>query len=738
MLSLPYPRAQPRPAMPWPAADGGSGLLALVDEIRDSKWLIAACTLLSLGVAAAWIALAPPTFEGSALIQVEEGKPATGTGSAYADAANLFDVRAPAVAEMSILRSGLVLGEVVDKLHLDVDAAPQRLSLATARSARTLHEWIATASAYVRGEDKIRVGQFNVPAAEQGRKFEVTLAGAGYELRDADGQLLLRGALGADERFPTQAGIAAIRVDSAAGAAGTKFDVRHLPRTAAIEKLQQALKVEEQGKQSGMLRIRLAGRDAETVALTLNAIGDAYLRQNVDRKTAEAEKALAFVEGVLPKLRGEILEAEAKLTRFRNLHGTFDLGVEGRLALEQSVRLQTTLMELQNKRRDMGTNWGNEHPGMRALSSQIANVSAALGGVNRQVHVLPAVEQDMLGLTRELKVNSDLYASLLNSAQQIRLAKESRVANVRQVDYASPSLEPAGPRPAAVLAAGASGGLVVGMLIALLRRSMRRGVQDPEWIETQANLNVWATVPHSPAQRRMTYSRGKAGQTRALAVRSPQDPAVESLRGIRAILQGKMPTAASNIVLVTGPTHGIGKSFTSTNLAIVLAAAGHTVLLVDADMRKGRLAEAFGVDATPGLSDILAGSAALSDGVHRKVAPNLDFIPAGSGAPSPADLLTTPAANRLFGATLAAYDIVIVDTSPILAASDAAILAQWAGAVFMVARADVTSLRELHEAEKRLTQRGTRVDGVIYTGVDISKRRNEIYSYGGYESRMPR
>jgi tyrosine-protein kinase Etk/Wzc len=720
--------------MPAPSLDGSAGLLAIIDEIRDSKLLIGVCMLIALGAALAWIAIVPPTYEGSALIQVEEGKPASGTGSAYADAANLFDVRAPAVAEMSILRSGLVLGEVVDRLHLDIDAAPQGLP---PLRDQPLGDALASVVSDLRSDPRIKVAAFDVPAAERGKRFDVTIAGTGYELRDAGGRLLVKGTMGADERFRTADGDGAIRVESATGAAGARFELRRLPRSIAIEKLQRTLKIEEQGKQSGMLRMRLAGRDAETVAQTLNGIAQAYLRQNVERKTAEAAKALAFVEGVLPKLRGEILEAEAKLTRFRNQHGTFDLGVEGRLALEQSVRLQTTLMELQNKRRDMGMNWGDDHPGMRALSSQIANVSAALGSVNRQVRVLPAVEQDMLGLTRELKVNSELYASLLNSAQQIRLAKESRVANVRQVDDASPSLEPAGPRPAALLAAAASGGLVAGMLIALLRRALRRGVQDPEWIETQANLNVWATVPHSHAQQRIANASGKAGHARVLALRSPQDPAVESLRGIRAVLQGKMPGAGSNIVLVTGPTHGIGKSFTSTNLATVLAAVGHKVMLVDADMRKGRLADAFGVAASPGLSDILAGATPVSDGVRRSVAQNLDFIPAGSAAASPADLLTAPAAHRLFGTTLSAYDLVIVDTSPILAAADAAILARWAGAVFMVARADVTSLRELHEAEKRLTQQGTRVDGVIYTGVDISKRRNEIYSYGGYEARTP-
>jgi tyrosine-protein kinase Etk/Wzc len=360
-------------------------------------------------------------------------------------------------------------------------------------------------------------------------------------------------------------------------------------------------------------------------------------------------------------------------------------------------------------------------------------VSAALGGVRQHVRVLPALEQDMLGLTRELKVNSELYASLLNSAQQIRLAKEGQVANVRVVDQAWASPEPAGPRPAALLAAGASGGAVLGILLALLRRGLRRGVQGPELIEDRTDLNVVVTIPHSRTQRVLANARRKAGHAHVLAVRAPQDPAVESLRAVRAALQGKIPDGRSNVVLITGPTNGIGKSFTSTNLAAVLGAVGRRVLLIDADMRRGRLADCFCVAQSPGLSDILTGRKTVKEAMHRNVVPNVDLIASGSTSLAPADLLTGPAVEQLLRASAAEYDFVIVDTPPVLAASDAVILAEWAGAVFMIAREDVTSLRELHEAERRLTQRGTRVDGVIYTGVDTSKRRNGIYSYGAYE-----
>lgn len=719
-----------------------SSLLDVIDVLGDNKWLIAAITCVGLAAAFVWVAAVPPSYEATTLIQVEEGRPGgSTTASAYTDAANLFENRSPAVAEISILRSGVVLGDVVDRLGLDVSARPKYLPV--------FGEWLAREATgpsrpgflgmpgYVHGNESIQVSRLVVPRESEGQPFSVVLTANGYEMRDPKGRLVLTGTVGKLEEFRASTGQGQILVAAATGRPGAEFQVERLARAAVIEKLQRRLKIDEQGKQSGVLRMRLADSNPELVAHTLNEIGNSYVRRNVERKTAEAEKALVFVESMLPSLRSQIAEAEAMLTRFRNQNAAFDTPTRGKLAMEQSVRLETTLLDLQNRRKELSTNFLGDHPAMRTIDAQIAGVIAELGNVNKRIRVLPAVEQETLGLSRELKVQSDLYVSLLNSAQQIRLAKEGRIGNVRVVDAAWPPHEPAGPKPVALLAAGATGGLVLGALLALLRNGVRRGVQDPDGIETGTALSVLTTVPFSKAQKRLASATGPGeGDMRVLAICSPQDPAVESLRSMRTALQRKMPGARSNIVVITGPTHGIGKSFTSSNLAAVLAATGQRVLLIDADMRKGHLNESFSLPVGPGLSEILTGKSGLGHAIHRNVAPNVDFIAAGGPSQTPADLLTTRTAELLLREASGAYDYVVVDTPPVLAASDAAILAQWAGAVFLIARANVTSLRELHESEKRLSQRGIDVDGVIYTAVDVSKRRNDIYSYGGYEYRM--
>jgi len=733
------------PRAAFPERQSESSLLDVIDVLVDSKWLVAAITCLGLAVALVYVAAVPPKYEASTLIQVEAGKPVgASTGSAYADAANLFESRSPAIAEISILRSGAVLTEVVDRLGLAVSARPKYVPV--------IGEWLARRATapsrpglpglpgYVYGNESIQVGSFVVPRENEGQPFSVVLTEKGYDLLDPKGRHVVTGAIGKLESFDAGTSRGQILVAAAVGAPGAEFRIERLARSAVIENLQRRLKIDEQGKQSGMLRMRLAGSDPEMVSNTLNEIGRSYIRQNVERKTAEAEKALVFVESILPTLRTQITQAEAKLSKFRNQNGNAEVTAKGKLALEQSVRLETSLHELQNKRRELDSSLLGDHPRMRALDAQIAGATAELARVDKSIKVLPPQEQQTLGLTRELKVKSDLFANLLNSAQQFQLAKDERVGNVRIVDPAWPAQEPSGPQPPALLAAGATGGLVLGMLLALLRNSLRRGVQDPEWIDGRTAMSVLTTVPYSKTQRLLTNAspRRRQGDTRVLAIRSPQDPAVESLRSMRTALQRKMPGARSHIVVITGPTHGIGKSFTSMNLAAVLGATGQKVLLIDADMRKGRLNDSFAVPPGPGLSDILMGKGGLGHVVHRNVIPNVDFIAMGSPSPSPADLLTSRIAELLLREASGAYDYVVVDTPPVLAAADAAIIAQWAGAVFMIARAGVTSLRELDESEKRLSQRGIEVDGVVYTGVDVSKRRNDIYTYGGYDYRMTR
>jgi tyrosine-protein kinase Etk/Wzc len=282
-----------------------------------------------------------------------------------------------------------------------------------------------------------------------------------------------------------------------------------------------------------------------------------------------------------------------------------------------------------------------------------------------------------------------------------------------------------------VLIAGVLG-LLAGLGLAYLRNSLRPGIRTADDIEQHLGLHVFATVPHSQMQAELARNiAAKKPGMHLLATSHPTDASVESLRSLRTALQFAMLDTPNNVVLITGATPGIGKSFTCANFATVLGTGGKRVLLIDADMRKGHIHQLFGLARGQGLSDLIAGSRQQADVLHRGVSPQVDLITTGTLPPNPAELLMSLATVQLLQDLAAQYDIVLIDTPPVLAVSDTQVLAPQAGTVFMVARADATTLGELQESTKRLKQSGVSVRGVIFNDLNLSKRR---YGYGmGYK-----
>jgi tyrosine-protein kinase Etk/Wzc len=732
------PDAQTRPELRDVKSSEGVGLLDMLNVLRDSKWLIAGLIALAAAAAAAYAFLAPPSYEATALIQIEEDKAGNWSGGAVLNEnSGRFESRSLANAEISILRSDLILDHVIDRLGLAIAVRPKHVPLIgywlSSRATEPSNPGFLGLPGYVTGNESIQVDRFVVPRELEGKTFTVTLTGTGYSLREPGGNVVLHGRIGKPEIFSVGGKPGEMLVNSAVGHVGAEFMAKRLARTALLNNLQRSLSIEEQGKQSGVLRVKLTGRDADRVARTLNEISGSYVQQNIERRVAEVDKALNFVSGHLPNLRERLQQTEQQLSRLRSRRGTFDISTEGRLTLEQSRGLQSTLLELQRKREDLQATYLPQHPVMRALESQIESVNSDLAKVGGRIKTMPALEQELLGLNRELKVNSDLYVNLLNSAQQLGLAKQSRGGNVRVIDRAKVPDEPIGPPAAAIVAFGGTAGLVLGVSLALLRAGLRRGIKDPAEIEDQTAVSVLTTVPMSRKQRLLSRRvRKAANDSSVLATRFPLDPAVEGLRNMLTLLPDGTRDSGANMVVVTGPTHSVGKSFISLNLAAVVGATGARVLLVDGDLRKGQLAKSLGVGQRRGLSDLLAGKLRFEEIVHRDVMPHVDFISTGQVPESPADLLLLRPLRGVLKDNCAQYGTVIVDSPPVLATADTAILSQQANAVFLVARAEVTSMREIQVSIKSLLQRGVHVTGVIFSGVDTSKRQNDAYGYSGY------
>jgi tyrosine-protein kinase Etk/Wzc len=540
-------------------------------------------------------------------------------------------------------------------------------------------------------------------------------------------------------------GDGSITIASLNAGPGAHFTVTRHSRQEVVKRLQKSLIIDEVSEPSGVLSMKLEGTDPKEISAILNAIGMAYVGQNTARKSAEAEKSLEFLEGFLPQLKKQMDESNNRYTAFRDQHGTFNLGTEGTLSLNTSVTLKTRLFELQQKRRELIVMFGPGHPSIRALDGQIDAIQNEVERLSEHIKSLPDLEQQLLNLQRDAKVNSELYASLLNSMQQLRVIKEGKVGNVRMVDMAIVPEYPIKPNRPIILTAAAVVGLMLGTALAFLRSLVGTGISGARDIESSTGMNVYATVPRilPEANRRLRMTGRNRPPKRVLALVAPDDPAVESLRSLRTSLRVTLRDAPNNIVMLTGPTPNIGKTFTSINLAALLGSSYQKVLLIDADFRSGGIHRHFGLPRAGGFSELIDGSARLEDVLHEAVLPHVDLITTGRLPANPAEELLSLETEAMLQELSGRYDVVVIDTAPVLPVSDAMAIAPLAGTIFMLARAEQTTVEELDEASKRVRQAGASVNGVILNDFDPANHRFSAkygtyrQSYGKYGAPKP-
>jgi tyrosine-protein kinase Etk/Wzc len=396
------------------------------------------------------------------------------------------------------------------------------------------------------------------------------------------------------------------------------------------------------------------------------------------------------------------------------------------------VEIEKVASQLQMQKADLAQRFMDSHPFVAAVKKKLAEVEAERAALNARIKTLPESELNSVRLLRDVKVSNELYVLLLNKAQELQVVKSGTIGNVRVLDRALSPLRPAGPKAGQTLGLSLVLGLALGVMTAFVRRSLNRGVEDPEVLESATGLSVYAVVPHSDLQAQHGRTRGRRAVVPAgsiLAQREPTDPAVESLRSLRTSLQFALVDAPNRVIALSGPAPGVGKTFISSNLAQVLADSGKRVLLLEADLRNGMLHRIFGFQRQPGVSDVLAGGIRLEEAVHH-LSEHLDLLTAGLIPPNPSELLMSPRFAELIERVGKEYDLVIMDTPPILAVTDAAIIAGLAGVTLLVLRAGSHPLREVALALKRFSHSGVRPSGLVFNDVT---RDSAQYGYGyGY------
>jgi tyrosine-protein kinase Etk/Wzc len=712
--------------------DGETDLSSNLNVLYEQRWLIAIVTLFLLLVGITYAFLATPVYEANVLIHVEE-QDTKETRNLITESGALFSMKTSASAEIEMFQSRLVISKAVDKLNLHISAEPDFVPFIGKWLARHNENfappgWLSERG-YAWGGEKISVADFQVPENFLNREFRLTLKKDGqFDIVEPVSNFVAAGKVGELMYFDMPSGIFSLMITKIDAKTGTRFMLKHASRQVLISDILKRMQVNELGKQSGIIRASLQGNDPEEVYNLLNEIAKAYITQNGRRKTQEADAALAFLRVQLPETKKQLDLSEARYSAFRNQNSTIDLGEEAKIKLQQSSALKTRKIELDQKRLDLLTRFMPDHPFVKGVDAQLAAVNAEIRQITGAIKTLPQIEQELVRLSRDVKVNTELYIALVNTARQLEMTTVAKTSNVRLVDMPIMPEKPVSPNR--VRAAGVSllMGLVLGVIAAFIRKSLRVVIDNPEKMEDLLGVPVYAAIPHSKAQMELQLHAGSMqGGVSLLASSMPMDVAIESLRSFRTVLQYTLSKVPGKVVLMTGPTAGTGKSFASANLAALLGSGGKKVLLIDGDLRNGNLHRCFGVSRRLGLSEAVMGTKRIDNVIHRNVLPDVDFLSTGSLVEESSELLMRPTLPWLIESLEAQYDIMLIDGAPLLEVSDSILLGMHASAIYLVTRSGVTTASDVTESLKRLAQAGLSANGFLFNDVPVQRRQ---YSYG--------
>lgn len=696
-----------------------------------AQWkLIALCVILSIVAALLYLRVTPDTYRVDALVQVEESK---GTSAALlGDLSNMIEQKQPAQAEIEILKSRLVLGDVIDRLNLDIQVAGTENSLfdrlLNPHDYRT--EYSPQSVLFRDGNQAFDIRQFDIPQAYYDKTLELQFKEQQFSLTDPKtGQVVFSGLLNRNNQATRPEGTWKVAIFSQ-----DQFQDRYLiskqSLPAAANRLLANYSVAEKGKMTGILGLNYEGQDKAHITQVLNAILQAYSQQNVERRSAETAQTLKFLEDQLPELRQQLDVAEREFNQFRQQSNTVDVTKESELYLTQSIALETQKAQLEQSVAEASAKYTSEHPVMQQMEAQLAAINSRIAELNGTLKQLPDLQRRYLQLYREVEVKQQLYTALLNSYQQLRIAKAGEIGNVRIVDTAVEPLQPIAPKKLQILILSIFLGGFLGTLIALLRNMMRSGIKDAAQIENELDIPVYATVPRSAIQESRVKLLKKKKTIPILAVKDSDDIAVESIRSIRTTIHFSLTEAKNNIIAISGPAPEVGKSFIAANLGAILAQGGKKVLVMDGDMRRGYLHKYFNQDTAPGLSELLLGTHTLEQVIKADSYEGLYFISRGKKPSNPAELLGSQKFQVLLSELSAQFDHILIDTPPALAVTDGVIIAQAAGVNLLVVRHAKTQMKELELTISRFEQAKVKVNGVILNDV---QRGSGGYGYGyGY------
>lgn len=714
--------------------------------LKGHKWFVIAVSLIALAIGLLYSLTLPLKYNSSALIQIDEGAASSNNmqqllnsmSSKYqqVEQASIVNI------ETALIKSRFILEPVIEKLGLNISASPQYFpiigyAIAHYGLGKELANPLFGFSQYAWGGKKIQVKQFNVATEYEGVSFLLKAEDKShFKLYLKSGELLLEGVVG--KLASTVPGVepqVKILVPELKANPGSYFKVSRNPIDSILGQVSSSLSIVDIGmldkSRTGVLQLSLQGDNAFIIPRILNTIINLAIQKNIEKKSSEATNVLIFLKKQLPIIRKSLEEAETNLNNYRAKTGSIDMSQEARILLAQLSRVGQQIEESKLKKVELLLDLTPEHPFIMSLVQRQSQLEQEALILKKEIKSLPTSDQIAVSLQRDVKVKEQLYSLLLNKIQQSQVLEAGTLSDVRILNNATLPTRPLPLHRFFILQSSLLAGFFISISVLFLLKLAQKGPEDPEFVEEQLGITALAIVPFSKNQKKLNYTIQSSVQTiptvSMLARIDPKDPSIEAIRSLRTALQFSLMGAKNNIIAILGATPGIGKSFITVNLAQILVNSGKKVLIIDADMRKGKICKSLGQLVSPGLSDLLSDQAQVENTI-KNIGGGLDFIATGKYPATPAELLLGYRLQLILEKLSLIYDLIIIDTPPLLVVTDAVLISQHVGTNLMVIGANTDHLREIQMATNRVSK-----NGIIINGLVFNQKMQTKNSYGQYQ-----
>lgn len=677
-------------------------LLALVKVLKSSYIKIGFFTLIFILIAAAYSFLATPIYQANATLQYDKMGQVSlldqmSDVMPFANSNNQVD------SEIEVIKSRMVLGKTVANLNLDTSISPAGFF-----------------DKILKNDAQAVVSLYFVPEHLVGEPATLTYLGEDKYSLNIEGQVV-EGKVGELLKHDD----INLLVASLVAEAGQEFTLVKNARYQTIENLRNTLTIAEVGKGTGILSMSIKGADKAENVRVLNSIIQNYVDQNTDRKKEVTNNTLQFLDEYLPKVKTKLDNYENQLNTFRKKNESIDLSLEAKAALDTALQVEAKLNELTFKEVEIQQLYTRNHPAYQSLIDKRQQLLREKDKITQSIQKLPNTQQQIVRLTRDVESEQAIYNQLVGKQQELSVLNSGITADVRIIDTAESQPNAVAPKKALILALAAILGFIIGCAYVIAREFFNNKIKGTEDIDA-LGINVYATIPYSEYEKKMVA----AGNKRPLALENPADTAVEAIRSLRTSVYFSVMNQGNNLVMVTSASPGVGKSFVTSNMAVVLANAGKKVLLIDTDLRKGRIHQSFDLNNKSGLSEYLSQQDATQPTIHRSVIENLDVICRGKNVTHSSELLMSERFKHLLDDVKGQYDIVVIDTAPILAITDSAVIGKYVGTSLLIAFYGVNTVKDVELSMKRFKQNDIEITGVILNGIDArSDDYNYVYEY---------